>query len=112
VLYQLAKATIADFYERASAGSRLGARSMCSPLWDCPCDISVIERPRSVAALHADEEVSSLTDRPVLRPVPTRSSDEESTNRHPSRPASHMVQMLRRVHAYPISPSALVRLVR
>jgi len=56
--------------------------------WDHPSAISVIERPCSVAALRADEKVSSLTARSVLRPVPTRSCEEENANPPTSRPAS------------------------
>ena len=48
----------------------------------------MIERPRSVAALRADAEVSALTSRSVLRPVPVRFCEEENANPPTSRPAS------------------------
>ena len=69
------RATLADFYDRALAGSRLGVRSSRNSPWDRPPAISVTERPCSVAALRADAEVSALTVRSVLRPVPVRSSE-------------------------------------
>jgi len=50
--------------------------------------VPVGERPRSVAALRADVEVSALTSRSVLRPVPVRSSEEENAIPPTSRPAS------------------------
>ena len=82
------RATLADFYDRALAGSRLGARSSRNSPWPYPSAASVIERPRSVAALRADAEVSALTSRSVLRPVPVRSSEEENAIPPASRPAS------------------------
>ena len=60
------RATLADFYDRALAGSRLGARSTRNSPWSYPSAVSVIERPRSVAALRADAEVSALTSRSVF----------------------------------------------
>ena len=53
-------ASLADFYDRALSGSRLGARSLRNSPWPYPPAVSVIERPRSVAALRADAEVSAL----------------------------------------------------
>jgi len=94
------RATLTDFYDRALAGSRLRARSLRNSPWDRPLTISVIERPRSVAALRADAEVSALTSRSVLRPVPMRSCEEENANPPTSHPASQ-VPRPRRVHAHP-----------
>jgi len=82
------RATLADFYDRALAGSRLGARSLRNSPWPYPSAVPVGKRPRSVAALRADAEVSALTSRSVLRPVPVRSSEEENAIPPTSRPAS------------------------
>jgi len=82
------RATLADFYERASAGSRIGARPVRGSPWDRLSAVSVIERSRSSAALRADEEVSSFTSRNVLRPVPLRSCGEENANPPSFRPTS------------------------